>query len=495
LYIQPLFLSKSLYRSLKLLASAVIVPSLLVVCAGAQNNPVPQVVGPPHPQAVTPSGAAFVLKVYGANFVPDAVVNWNRQPRATTYVSGHEVDATILASDIASNTAGYITVTNPPPGGGVSSASWTLVEVHEPTATIAPPAKPAFYGYAFQGEIPELLVADFNNDGIMDLADFDAIGTIPIYLGAANGTFTYSDLASSLYWPIFSFNNATYGDFNGDGNVDLAYDSYLNRSSSTGLDVSLGDGNGRFTPGWKEDQIAVANVLAGDFNRDGNLDLIAGYSSYTYVYLGNGDGTFTLSQTFNFGPTAIRLAGDFNGDGNLDLVLLADAQPTTISVALGNGDGTFQTPRTVATFDGECASGGPVMLVTDFNGDGKLDVAFCTSTSIGVMRGNGDGTFQKPVFYSVDAQPQFSFTAGDFNSDGETDLLVSKQYPTKNDGIEIRLGNGDGTFQRPQYFADNTAYYSGECGIAVGDFNSDGLLDFVFQNGGDGFDVYLQAEQ
>ncbi len=495
MYIRRFLLPNSFCRSLRSVVLAAVAASLLVVCAFAQNNPVQQVVGPPHPQAVAPGGGDFTLKVYGANFVPGAVVNWNRQPRTTTYVTGHEVDATILASDIASNTAGYITVTNPPPGGGVSSASWTLVEVHDPTATIAPQSRPTFYGHASQGVVAQLLVADFNNDGVMDLADFDGVGTVPIYLGAAGGVFRYSDLASNLYWPVFGANNATFGDFNGDGNVDLAYDGSFKGNNSIGLDVSLGDGNGSFTSGWKEDEIAVASVLAGDFNRDGNLDLIAGYSSYTYVYLGNGDGTFNLSQTLNFGPTVFRLAGDFNGDGNLDLVLLSDSKPTTISVALGNGDGTFQTPRKIATFDGTCEPFGPVMLINDFNGDGKLDVAFCTPTSIGIMLGNGDGTFQKPVFYPVDAQPQFSFAAGDFNSDGKPDLLVSRYYPTKSYGIEIRLGNGDGTFQPPQYFADNPAYFSGECGIAVGDFNSDGLLDFVFQNGGDGFDVFLQTAQ
>src|SRR5271168_5238337 len=138
---------------------------LAAVLASAQN-PVPQVVGPPHPQAVAPGGASFTLKVYGANFVPGSVVNWNRHSRATTYVSGHEVDATILASDIVRNTAGYITVTNPLPGGGVSSASWTLVEVHAPTTTIVPGMDYAYGGTL--GEVTSLLVADFNNDGTMD---------------------------------------------------------------------------------------------------------------------------------------------------------------------------------------------------------------------------------------------------------------------------------------------------------------------------------------
>ncbi|HEY6765250.1 MAG TPA: hypothetical protein VI386_10780 [Candidatus Sulfotelmatobacter sp.] len=117
--------------------SAVLVASLLAAVAWAQN-PVPQIVVPVKPQAVAPGSGAFTLTVYGANFVSGAVVNWNYHPRSTTFVSAHEVRAQILASDIAKNTAGTVTVTNPAPGGGNSSASYAQVEVHAPTATIVP---------------------------------------------------------------------------------------------------------------------------------------------------------------------------------------------------------------------------------------------------------------------------------------------------------------------------------------------------------------------
>ena len=100
-----------------------IVLSLFPALAAAQN-PVPQLVGSVKPTAVAPGSGAFTLTVYGANFVSGAVVNWNYQPRSTTFVSAHEVQAQILASDVASPTAGTITVTNPAPGGGNSSASW-----------------------------------------------------------------------------------------------------------------------------------------------------------------------------------------------------------------------------------------------------------------------------------------------------------------------------------------------------------------------------------
>src|SRR5580693_5531715 len=139
--------------------------AFLLGSAAYAANPVPTVTGPVHPQAVVPGHADFVLTVYGANFVSGAIVNWNGKPRSTTFISARELQAKILASDVAKPTAGYITVTNPPPGGGVSSSSYGLVEVHAPTATIVA-KKPSVY---FRGGGPYVvLVTDFNNDGILD---------------------------------------------------------------------------------------------------------------------------------------------------------------------------------------------------------------------------------------------------------------------------------------------------------------------------------------
>jgi hypothetical protein len=85
--------------------------------------------------------------------------------------------------------------------------------------------------------------------------------------------------------------------------------------------------------------------------------------------------------------------GDFNGDGILDLAIEGGAENFPISVALGNGDGKFQPPVTITNADGGCGFG-QTMLVSDFNGDGNLDIAFCTATSIGILLGNGTGRFR-----------------------------------------------------------------------------------------------------
>ena len=130
--------------------------------------------------------------------------------------------------------------------------------------------------------------------------------------------------------------------------------------------------------------------------------------------------------------------------------------------------------------------------MSDFNGDGKLDIAFCNQSQIGIMLGNGDGTFQSPVFYTADSTSQglFTFAIGDINSDGKPDLLVAEYSNFNSPQFVAFLGNGDGTFQAQQTVSVAQTPLAEE-GIVVGDFNSDGLLDFIFQTGG-GMDVFIQ---
>ena len=182
------------------------------------------------------------------------------------------------------------------------------------------------------------------------------------------------------------------------------------------------------------------------------------------------------------------VVGDFNGDGKLDLVL---GSYSGMLLLLGNGDGTFQGPQTIFPTTQDCGSGFP-LVVNDFNGDGKLDLAFCSHDGkgeIGVLLGNGDGTFKKPVYYHAgNNYSTWAFAAGDFNSDGKTDFIDWHITNGVNGVFAILLGNGDGTFQKETTVSlpDNIE----DLAIVPGDFNSDGLLDFVMLNAG--IQVYLQ---
>jgi len=269
------------------------------------------------------------------------------------------------------------------------------------------------------------------------------------------------------------------GDFNGDGRDDLAV---ANQASGT-LSVLLGDGDGTFQPPLTFTAGgSPVSVAVGDFNGDGKPDLaVANYDSDDVsVLLGNGDGTFQAAQTFAVGHNPGSVAvGDFNADGKLDLAVANTnvySTSSTVSVLLGNGDGTFQPPLSFA------AGAIPLSVaVGDFNGDGVLDMAVANMgqspdfvSGVWVLLGNGDGTFQAALTFPV-GRYLYSVAVGDFNGDGKLDLAVADyEY----DSVSVLLGNGDGTFQPTLTFAAGDAPSS----VAVSDVNGDGRLDLVVTN-------------
>lgn len=331
---------------------------------------------------------------------------------------------------------------------------------------------------------------------VLDIAVATQTSTVSILLGDGDGTFqqqyTVAVVPSTGPYSTYITESLAVGDFNGDGNLDLAV--LCTSPVSTGdlpavqgvVIILLGDGTGHFTAQTpiSLDGADPIQVLAGDFNNDSKLDLavLNAVSQSVTVLLGNGDGTFNAlpdTQMAAQPPTATNAmaAADLNKDGKLDLAIAAtNGGDAVVAVLLGNGDGTFQPEVNWVAIPGACpedCAAGLGVVVGDFTNSGKLDVA---ENGTAVLLGNGDGTFQTPailtglaLFYS------YSYLAtGDFNSDGNLDMIAGSDALTEN------LGKGNGAF------ADLSLYFPGfglTSALAVGDLNGDGFPDLVFGAG------------
>jgi hypothetical protein len=365
------------------------------------------------------------------------------------------------------------------------------------------------------GSIPVVVVtADFNGDGIRDLAVANAgSNDVNILLGNGDGTF---QAAQTLF---VNSAPAVAGDFNADGKMDLAltgynpgtqgfwgnYAYYPGTPPTTEVTVLLGHGDGSFQPVSSVFTGATRPlaVAEGDFNADGKMDLaVTGFTpgssprwDYYYydpgtpttsevtVLLGNGDGTVEASSSNDLGGDYVPAiaTGDFNGDGTPDLAWV-DSDTNEVGVLLGTGDGSFvPADQSFAT-----AYGPNAIAVADLNRDGKPDLVTAGDSGLAsVLLGNGDGTFQAAQNDLLGAYAS-GLAVADVNGDGKPDLLTAN---FGDNSVGVLPGNGDGSFRTAQFYAAGT----NPIAITAGDFTGDGAPDLAVANYSGGVSVLLNT--
>ncbi len=411
------------------------------------------------PTAAQPGGPSFTLTINGTGFAtaPMGVMFGGTQlPIASS--SPTQLTATVPMANIA--TAGTASVSVLSSDGLTSNVEFFQI------ATPATPqfAAPVDYNplTTNQGTIESVLAADFNRDGILDLAvgvvAADAeISDVCILLGNANGTFQAPACHS-----VDNPSSMVAGIFNNDGgSLDIAVGDQLLVNNPPGVFTVQNTPVEGFVP-----------YAVGDFSQTGVLD-IAGVSGINVQILNNdGSGNFSAGQNFTGSTTQFggMLAADFNGDGVLDLAVLDiyEMNPV-VRVFLGNTETGFSGGNGIPT---STPVGVVAFTAADFNGDKNQDLALVSSPPAGggevsILNGNGDGTFTSGFTTPLANVVSGAIVTADFNEDGKLDLAT---------GTYILQGNGDGTFQTPPIDFGGTSEV-----LATGDFNGDGRPDIAAQ--------------
>ncbi|MCL6495757.1 MAG: VCBS repeat-containing protein, partial [Ignavibacterium sp.] len=343
-------------------------------------------------------------------------------------------------------------------------------------------------GYTSGKTCWDVLVGDVDNDQIPDVITTDNSSVqITVHKNLGNGTF----FIPQLYLVNSSSAFIDAADIDNDGDLDLI--TSASGRTRVGSQVAILRNNGSGTFATRQTiPIRSGGIQAKlrDINNDGLVDIICGTSIQSPPYdfhfsLNNGNGSFGPMQTISIGSCGWYdiNACDIDNDNDQDILLTEwlsclgiPQSGRRIFILKNNGNGIFASPYFILT-DGNVSS----IESGDFNSDGNIDLVVGQPSGIGIFLGNGDGTFQNQSIYPTDGKNIEDIIVNDFNNDNYLDIAASTFF--EESGMSVWLGNGDGTFQSSQNYTGATVWdLLNVSGIASGDLDNDNDLDILVGN-------------
>ncbi|MBI3820433.1 MAG: VCBS repeat-containing protein [Planctomycetes bacterium] len=317
----------------------------------------------------------------------------------------------------------------------------------------------------------KLIVGDFSADGKLDLGvSYTNDVEVHLYYQTTPGVYGGG---SDEKWLATGTGNAgfVFADFDGDGNNDVAAPS----SGAAGVTLVRGEGAGQFqVPGSAYGSPVTASIVAGDFNRDGFVDIISADTLFGRILLSYGDGG-TGFVFFGDAPSVVGSpwhidAGDFNSDGVPDVVT-ANKDNDSVAMLLNDGTGMFNNPTYSYGF------GQPTYVVVadfDLNGIDDIVVSNSVNNNVSVLLGDGAGGWTSNLTYSTGAEPM-GMAVGDINEDGMPDVVTANRSAGT---ISTCFGMPGGALSANI----DSAAGAGTFSVALGDVDGDIHLDVAAAN-------------
>ena len=327
---------------------------------------------------------------------------------------------------------------------------------------------------------------DFNADGLSDVIGFNTVtNTFGMVCLSDGKKFTGNQ------WTIDNTNldwtKGILGDYNSDGKTDIAL------ATAQGTKVCLSNGVNGFTCSYWSNLNLIGKVFSGDFNADGRTDILGNISTDEdipqYYLLNSSGNSFTPNSIQGFGIPIDQVVGDFNGDGKTDILgyyINYDFNLSIFTIALSTGTGfTYKLVSEASTF----FRGSFNRMTGDFNGDGRLDLAYSSSIN------NGYWT----VLFSTDSGFKTGYLQGSWFSANAASRAFAVDL--NGDGLTDIVGHDNNYFWTAAYSRGNTTEYRNNNWTSPtiptnqpvywADFDGDGATDWVLKTSNTQWSVNL----